>query len=295
MAASSAPPPKPVRRAALITGGARRIGRAIALQLARDGFDLAIHCHRSEKEAIALCRELRDAYPDVECGVFPCDLADAASLTGLIEAVGRSFPHLSVVVNNAAVYQRAPLLQTEDALLDEAWRVNVRAPLILAREFARFLSTEAAAKLAPAHLIQILDSRIAAPRPNEFAYAFSKCALASATELLARELAPRIAVNAIAPGSVLAPEKAAGAREKPAVANFQSVLSGLHNRGERVPAKASKGAVAAASATLPDPAGTPLLAHHPTPEDVARAVSELAKTAVLTGQIVYLDSGLRLR
>ena len=258
------------RPAALVTGGARRIGRALVERLAADGFDIAIHCHHSEADAIALCRDLRERHPGIDCGVFTADLSTLSDTAALIDAVGRSFPGLSVLVNNAAVYRRAPLADTDDALLDEAWRVNVRAPLVLAREFARFLGTK---KGATGRIVNILDCRIAAPRPNEFAYEFSKRALAAATELLARELAPAVLVNAVAPGSVLAPDHAATAP------SHQSLFRTAHT---------------SSPAAAPDPAGTPLLGRHPTPEDVAEAVSSFARATMVTGQILYLDGGLRL-
>lgn len=269
----------PARQAALVTGGAVRIGRAIVERLAEDGFDIALHCHHSEQAAIDLCRELRERHPGIDCGVFPCDLADPAAVAGLVESAGRSFPRLSVLVNNAAVYRRAPLLETDDALLDDAWRVNVRAPLVLAREFAAFLR----ARRKPFHgepgrIVNLLDCRIAAPRRGEFAYEFSKRALASATELLARELAPDVLVNAVAPGSVLAPERPVAAPP-----SHQSLFRG---------AKAAPPAPAAAPAK--DRAGTPLLGRHPTPGDIARAVGLLAQATMATGQILFLDGGLAL-
>lgn len=270
--------PDPARKAALVTGGAVRIGRAIVERLAEDGLDIALHCHRSEQAAIDLCRELREKHPGIDCGVFPCDLADPGAVAALVESAGRSFPHLSVLVNNAAVYRRAPLLDTDDALLDDAWRVNVRAPLVLAREFAHFLrARRKPSRGEPGRIVNLLDCRIAAPRRGEFAYEFSKRALASATELLARELAPDVLVNAVAPGSVLAPERPVA--ERP---SHQSLFRG------------AKAAPPAAAAPSKDRAGTPLLGRHPTPNEVARAIGLLAQATMATGQILFLDGGLAL-
>ena len=268
---------RPAARAALVTGGAVRIGRAIVEHLAADGFDIALHCRRSEAEAIDLCRELRERHPGIDCGVFPCDLADPAAVAALVESAGRSFPHLSVLVNNAAVYRRAPLLDTDDALLDEAWRVNVRAPLVLAREFAKLLRARPkSAHREPGRIVNLLDCRIAAPRRGEFAYEFSKRALASATDLLARELAPDVLVNAVAPGSVLPPERPAAARP-----SHQSLFRGA-------------AATPPSPAPAPDRAGTPPLGRHPSPEEIARAVSLFAQATMATGQVLFLDGGLAL-
>lgn len=291
------------RRAALITGGARRVGRVIAEHLAAQGFDIAIHCHRSEAEAISLCRSLREQHPEIDCGVFPADLSKAEEVQGLLGSVARSFPHLSVLVNNAAVYRRAPLVETPDEMLDEAWRVNVRAPLVLTREFARVRAGGAGGSsgATKGHVVMLLDSRIVASRVNEFAYEFSKRALASAVELLAKELAPGMVVNAIAPGAVLAPEVGKKKGQKgEAPANFRSVLRGLHNRGDvdvDVGVDVEKGKTRAETGGLgvrADPAGTPILGRHPTPEDVAAAVYALVSTEVMTGQTVFLDGGMRL-
>lgn len=249
------PPANSPRPAALVTGGALRIGRAIAERLAADGFDIALHCHRSETDAIALCNDLRTRHPGIDCGIFPADLASPDETAALLPAVARSFPRLSLLVHNAAVYRRAPLVETDDALLDETWHVNVRAPLVLSRDFARVLADNRAVPVG--RIVHLLDCRIAAPRPSEFAYELSKRALAAATDLLARELAPRILVNAIAPGSTLPPPSSA------------------HHASS-------------------DPAGHAPLGRHPAPADIADAVAYLARATLMTGQILYLDGGLRL-
>lgn len=253
------------RPAALVTGGAVRIGRAIAERLAADGFDIALHCHRSEADAIALCNDLRARHPGIDCGVFPADLSDPAATAALLPAVVRSFPRLSLLVNNAAIYRRAPFTETDDNLLDETWRINVRAPLLLSRDFARALAANRAVSIG--RIVNLLDCRIAAPRPAEFAYELSKRALADATELLARELAPRILVNAVAPGSVLPP--AAAQKVRPVASDRPLVTGG-------------------------DPAGHAPLGRHPSPADIAEAVSYLANATMTTGQILFLDGGLRL-
>ena len=263
--------PAPARKAALVTGGALRIGRALCERLADDGLDLAIHCNRSETEAVALCRHLRERHPGIDCGVFPADLANPADAAGLLSGVARSFPHLRVLVCSAASYRRAPLSDSSDDLLEDAWRVNALAPVVLAREFAAFLrALPRRASGDVGHIVNLLDCRIAAPRVGEFAYALSKRTLAAATELLALELAPDILVNGVAPGSILPPDRH---------------LS--HDDLFRSPARD-------AATPAPDPAGTPLLARHPTPEDIAEAVSFLVRSPVVTGHILPVDSGLRL-
>ena len=182
------------RRVALVTGGARRIGRAIVERLAADGWGVVIACHRSADEAEALAASLPHAHAAV------ADLATADGPVRLVREAFGAFGRLDLVVNNAAVYRRAPLAETSAALLDEAWHVNVRAPMLITREFAGVRAE------SPGHVINILDARIATIRADQTAYWLSKRALADATRAMALEFAPGLLVNAIAPGSALRPD-----------------------------------------------------------------------------------------
>lgn len=235
-------------RVALVTGGACRLGRAIAERLAADGWAVAIHCRRSLAEAEALAASLPRA-----C-VLCADLANPTEAEDLVSRAVEALGRLDLVVNNAAVYRRAPLAESDATLLDEAWRVNVRAPLLLMRAFARWRAASVAPGATPGHVVNLLDARIASVRPNQTAYWLSKRALADATRAAALELAPGILVNAVAPGSALRPEPA----------------------------------------TAPDPAGSAPLGHHPGPTAVADAVAWLAHARDLTGQILHIDGGLHL-
>jgi NAD(P)-dependent dehydrogenase (short-subunit alcohol dehydrogenase family) len=182
------------RGAALVTGGAKRIGRAICLELAVAGFDVAVHHRDSHDEAADLVREI-EALGRRAVGLS-ADLADVIATQELIgRAVGALGP-LSVLVNNASVFADDRL----DTITGASWAahldVNLRAPVLLAQVFARQAPDGAA-------IVNILDQRVLKPDPRFFSYGLSKSALWVATRSMAQELAPRIRVNGVGPGPTL--------------------------------------------------------------------------------------------
>ncbi|MEQ9365112.1 MAG: SDR family oxidoreductase [Leptospirales bacterium] len=182
------------RPAALVTGGAVRLGRAIALGLARDGYDIALHFNSSEQAARRTADEIRAH--GVECEAFACDFSDpAADFPGLIARVFQRFSGLSVLVNSASVYDQATLADTDAALLDRQFAVNFRAPLLLTRAYA--------ARIRTGNILNIIDNKIAFHQYQYAAYLLSKKALADLTRIAAAEFAPDIRVNGVAPGVVL--------------------------------------------------------------------------------------------
>ena len=237
------PPPSPIgNRTVLVTGGARRLGAAIARAFAAAGATVWVHCHRSRSDAEAL---LADLGPRAG-GLLSADLADPVSRADFFAEAARRTGGIDVWVDNAALF----LPDTAPAAGLAAQRaVNHDAPLA-------FLDALAAAR-HPACVIHILDARIALPPAADApfaAYAATKRELAATIPTAARDLAHLgIRVNGIAPGDVLPPE--------------------THREKAR-----------------PIP-----LPHRPTPDDIARAAVFIADTPSLTGQILYLDSGLRLR
>jgi NAD(P)-dependent dehydrogenase (short-subunit alcohol dehydrogenase family) len=188
--------PSDSRGAALITGAARRIGRALALAMAGAGYDIAIHYLHSHAEADALTAEIR-AMGRRAC-VLRADLADDAQVRGLAEAARAALGPLTLLINNASAFED-DRIETFDA---ETWRahmeVNLHAPLLLAQAFAAGLPEDAAGQI-----INLLDQRVWKPNPQFFTYSLSKAALWSATRTMAQGLAPRIRVNAIGPGPTL--------------------------------------------------------------------------------------------
>jgi NAD(P)-dependent dehydrogenase (short-subunit alcohol dehydrogenase family) len=190
----SAPGREGGRGAALVTGGAKRIGRAICLELAAAGFDLAIHHRDSGDEAEELAREIEAMGRRAAC--LSVDLADGIATHALIGRAAEALGPLSVLVNNASVFADDRL----ESLTGESWAahmdVNLRAPVLLAQAFAAQAPDGSA-------IVNILDQRVLKPNPRFFSYGLSKSALWVATRTMAQALAPRIRVNGVGPGPIL--------------------------------------------------------------------------------------------
>lgn len=190
---------KPLKTA-LVTGGARRIGKAIAEDLAANGFAVAIHAHESLDAAEALARALR--MQGGRAAALRCDLADGAATARLVEAAAEAVGPLDLLVNNASVFKPDTVDAFDDALLERHFAVHVTAPSILARAFARQLPEGVAGSI-----VNIIDQRVWKPTPRYYSYTLSKSALWMATRTMAQGLAPRVRVNAIGPGPSLPNER----------------------------------------------------------------------------------------
>lgn len=193
-----------MRRRALVTGGAVRVGRALALALAEAGMDVAIAYHASARQAAGTVRELKAR--GARAVAIRADLRQARAARALVERAARALGGLDVLVNNAALFYRTPLATTTPAQYDAMLAVNVRAV---------FLCTQAAAARMErgGHIVNIGDAGAERPEPGWVAYALSKAAVAALTRGLGAELQPRgIAVNCVAPGPVLKPERLPAAR-----------------------------------------------------------------------------------
>ena len=232
---------------ALVTGGAKRLGRASALALAEAGYDIVVHYNGSRSDADAACREI-EALGRSAVAV-QADLSDDDAAAGLIDAAGKP---LRALVNCAAIFEHDALENFSRAALERHIAINASAPVRLIQAFARALPDDARGVV-----VNFLDFKLASPYPDHLSYTLSKYALMGATEVLARALAPRIRVNAVAPGYTL-----------PSPGQAQADFDRLH-------------------------AQTPLQ-YGATPEDVGRAVAYLAMSPAITGQTIYVDSGLRL-
>jgi NAD(P)-dependent dehydrogenase (short-subunit alcohol dehydrogenase family) len=180
--------------AALVTGGGRRIGRAICLELARAGFDIVVHYGTSVEAAEAVADEVRAL--GRRAASLSADLADVVAAHELIGRATEALGPLSVLVNNASVFADDRL----DTITGESWSAhldtNLRAPILLAQVFARQAPDGSA-------IVNILDQRVLKPDPRFFSYGLSKSALWFATRTMAQALAPRIRVNGVGPGPTL--------------------------------------------------------------------------------------------
>jgi NAD(P)-dependent dehydrogenase (short-subunit alcohol dehydrogenase family) len=227
-------------RTAIVTGGARRIGAAICRALAADGWHLLIHHHRSHAEAEALAAELGNA------AIVRADLGEPDAAARIVGALG-GLPPARLLVNNASLFAQ----DCADDFTVESWeahqRVNLRAPALLAQALVPGLGL----------IVNLLDSKLAAPNPDFFSYTVSKAGLAALTELLARAWASRgVRVCGIAP-SVTLPSG------RQSQANFDAVHA-LNPLGRGV-----------------------------TAEQIVAALRFIVATPTFTGQTIVLDGGQR--
>ena len=187
-------------KVALVTGAARRIGRAIALALAGAGADIALHFGRSGEEARRTADEIRAKNRRAE--LFPADLADPAQIERMFAAVAGTFGRLDVLVNNAAVYVRTPLEELTAEQWDAQIAVNARAPALCIRHAVGLIGEGGV-------IVNITDISAEKAWPGYPAYCASKAALLALTRSAAKALAGRnIRVNSVAPGLVVLPDDA---------------------------------------------------------------------------------------
>lgn len=241
---------KPMDKVALITGGARRLGAAITARLHAEGYRVLIHCQQSTAAAEALAATLNVARAQ-SAVVLREDLRDALAPARLVAAVADTWGRLDALVNNAAVFEPQPLA----AVTPDDWQttldVNLRAPFLLAQAAAPLLTAQGGA------IVNVTDIYAERPKAGFAVYCVSKAGLVGLTRTLARELAPAVRVNAVAPGAILWPEGGSQAAQ----------LALL----ERTP-----------------------LARCGEPADIAGAVSYLLGAGYVTGQILSVDGGRSL-
>lgn len=237
----------PSPRAALVTGGAQRIGRTVARALAQAGHAVAIHAHRSVAQARALAEDI--AIHGGRAGVVEADLANHDQVEGLVAAASAAVGTLTLLVNNACEFEPDEIGGLDRLRWDRHFAINLRAPVFLAEAFAAQAPVG-----VDASIVNLLDQRVLKPTPHFVSYTLTKSALHMATMTLAQALAPRVRVNAVAPGPTLKSARQDGA-------DF-----------------------ARQSGAVP-------LGHGPSPEDIAAAVLYLASAPSVTGQTIAVDGG----
>jgi NAD(P)-dependent dehydrogenase (short-subunit alcohol dehydrogenase family) len=237
-------------KAALVTGAARRIGRAIALDLAASGFDVAVHCHRSrqaaEQVAAAITRLGRQSV------VLEADLARESETTELVKRASDALGPIGMLVNNASTFERDEALSATRESWDLHMEPNLRAPFVLTQQVARLLP-EASTGL----IVNLIDQRVWNLTPHFASYTLSKAGLWTLTRTLALALAPRLRVNAIGPGLVIA-----------------SARQTQRQFDEQV-------------ASLPLPKATGL-------DEITAAIRFMLAAPSMTGQMIALDGGQHL-
>ncbi len=183
-------------KVALVTGGAKRIGRALCIALARAGYDVAVHYGRSQVQAEQLVTELEVL--NVRACALQADLADAASVGTLLARASAQLGTVGVLVNNASLFEYDALTQDvplDVNLFEQHWRTNTFAPMALSQQLFKQLPAD-----AQGVIINLLDQKLYNPNPDYLSYTLSKSALKEATILAAQALAPRVRVVGIAPG-----------------------------------------------------------------------------------------------
>ena len=185
-----------IPRAALVTGGARRIGRAISLALAEAGFDVAVHYHVSGEDADATCADVLRRHRRTIA--LRADLADESQTAGLLDRATEALGPIGVLVNNASPFERDEWFDATRASWDTHVEPGLRAPFVLMQGFARAL-----ADTAEGVVINMLDQRVWSLTPHFVSYSVAKAGLWALTQSMALALAPRIRVNGIGPGPTL--------------------------------------------------------------------------------------------
>jgi pteridine reductase len=236
-------------QAVLVTGAARRVGAAVVRGLHADGADVCIHCHRSVAEAEQLRDALNRERPRSAC-IAVADLLDLKALPGIVATATDAFGRLDVLINNASTFYPSPLETAEPLQWENLIGTNLRAPFFLAQAAASHL------RKSKGLIVNMVDIHAQRPLPRHPIYSTAKAGLAMLTRSLARELAPDVRVNGIAPGPILWPEAGMDEQLK------REIISKT------------------------------LLKRSGSPQDIVSAVLFFAKHApYVTGQILAIDGG----
>ena len=237
-------------RTVLVTGAAKRLGRAIALDLARDGWDVAIHFNSSEKDAQSAAEEVRKS--GRRATIVKADLGREEEVAAILIRAAQDLGPLTALINSASLFENDDWQSATRESWDAHMNVNLRAPFVLSQAFARQLPEG-----ANGAIVNLLDQRVLSPAPDFLTYGVSRAGLHWLTTTLAQALAPRIRVNAVAPGPTL---KAAA----------QSPEHFAHERKSTI------------------------LGHGSDPQDICDAVRYLLGARAVTGQTVAVDAGQHL-
>ncbi|GAB1261232.1 pteridine reductase [Aurantivibrio plasticivorans] len=238
----------------LITGAARRIGAEVSSLLHSSGFNVIIHCNQSLSEAEALCEQLNRARQD-SAAIVSADLCDLHSINNLANQATEKWGRLDALVNNASSFYPTAVGEISESIYDDLFGTNLKAPLFLSQACAPAL------KEAQGCIINMADIHGERPLTGYPVYCMAKAANIMLTKALAKELAPDIRVNGVAPGAILWPENAAELDER-------------------------------AKDIIIDRAALKRIGN---PQDIAQTILFLIKNSpYITGQIIAVDGGRNL-
>jgi NAD(P)-dependent dehydrogenase (short-subunit alcohol dehydrogenase family) len=178
----------------LVTGAAKRLGRAIALDLAAAGWNVALHYHGSAAEADTTAAEIRKV--GVKCETFQCDLSREAETVALVGRAVAALGPLTALINSASLFENDDWQSADRKSWDDHIETNLRAPLVLSQDFARQAPDDSC-------IVNIIDQRVLKPTPQFLSYSLSKAGLYWLTTTLAQGMGPRIRVNAVGPGPTI--------------------------------------------------------------------------------------------
>lgn len=236
-------------KVALVTGAAKRVGKAIAVELAKNGCDIALHYNTSRKDALKTKKELVENF-GVEVLLARANLAKPKEFSAMIKKMHAHFKRMDILVNSASIFNRTPFEKLNERDFDAHISVNLKAPYLLCK-----LCGDIMLKQKSGHIINISDWAGFRPYKNYLPYCISKAGIIALTHALAKELAPHVQVNSVAPGPVLLPENFTAAEKR-------SII-------EKTPLKRIG-----------------------KPEDVAKAVLFLVRDAFFTtGAVIPVDGG----
>ncbi|OQY52699.1 MAG: pteridine reductase [Candidatus Parabeggiatoa sp. nov. 2] len=239
-------------KVALITGGVKRIGAAIARQLHASGMKLALHYHHSNTAAHALQAELNNRRSESVL-LLQADLRHPPKLTSMVRQVMEHYGHLDVLINNASTFYSTPIGEVEEKEWEELLDTNLKAPFFLSQAAAPHLTKTQGC------IINLADIHAERPMKLHAVYSIAKAGVVMLTKALARELGPKVRVNAIAPGAILWPENDQDDVSK------QRIISNV------------------------------ALKRHGDPDDIAKTVLFLVRDAgYITGQVIAVDGGRTL-
>jgi pteridine reductase len=230
---------------ALITGSAVRIGKEIAIYLAKSGYNIALHYNNSSDEVQLTKKEIIKF--NVNCGIFKKDLS--LDPEGFIAEVKNKFPDLCLIINSASIFIKSKISGTSFDLFNDVFNINFRSPFFLTKEFADICKR--------GNIINIIDTKISINNSGYAVYTLSKKILAEFTKMSAKEFAPGIRINGIAPGLILPPEN-----------ETEKYLDDL---AVNVPLK-KKGNV----------------------ENILKSIEFILNNDYITGQVIFVDGGQHL-
>jgi NAD(P)-dependent dehydrogenase (short-subunit alcohol dehydrogenase family) len=241
-----------MNKIALITGGAIRVGKAICLGLAKQGFDIIFIYNSSSKQALETKREIEALGRN--CFIYQCDISNASNIKNVFDEIFATHKNISLVVNNASIFEKYSLMETNEDIFDRHININFKAPFFITQKYGEYCFKN---NVLGANIVNVLDSYIETNSTAYFIYLLTKKSLLNLTKMSAVELGKKVRVNAISIGLLLPSQD--WNEEKIAEKTKQTPLN------KRI-----------------------------TTEDIVNSIIALNENQALTGNNIFVDGGLQL-